>query len=1548
MRGRPPAASALSMAEKLSLSEAARAAVARAVAPALRARPSLPASARLSTSSVGSAISNPLKRRRVREQGEEDDDALSSTFSSAFQSPVADLQASDGAASPRAGEKTKLLRPALSGVQRAGAGGAAGTGEDDIEVCLSSGQGASDEERSGEKGLRGKKRRKKRLSVTMRPGSPERLYYEVDESGIAAEENAPNSQPSAAMAPALAGRSASKARGGGASPRSQGGRTAAGAGRLAAAPSDGGADKDKPRQSSRTLLPSLQNLYVQLSDEEEEESPSVIAHGSASHSFPLSGARRAARAAVCDGEASPRVLAAAPRTEAIGTRERGGRGIPQKLKGSERQAGARRLRDYASASASAHEAVRAALPAFESPTHGGFSQASVPADEDTHASQTSCLSSLLSSVIADEAPFTSPAPACALSPSFQCTSLAAAGAAVPVCPLRPSASSPSLASFSSSPFDPHLSLARDSPWRGVPLPLRTSVAACVRSFGRERANQLWRLVSLLGDFVHSVSPIEVVGLPGTGKSHLLLSFFGASSLAWGYVDCAAACATAGGSRLAARQAICGKLLLHLALQLRGELLAGLQTIRALQRRAAGDDARRGATAADGGPARGTEELPEAGGAAGDRKRAQPGCASRSAKACEETVPPAEDASPSAPPPDPALSPLDSGALFAFFAGTSCFAPPNASSASPFASAAALQLLEEDLKEKRTQLDRLLRQMQSGGKKTADTLAFSGTLFSPGASANSVEQFVSLLRQVLRCSSPLARTFTVPLVIDEAFTLAQNMPDLLHAFLRLPELLGGEPSLGRPQKTAEARATAASRSFRDGFCAEDDESSSDEEEEEALLLPPRNVSVVVVGRTPLRPEVYEGLPQPPRVHFGAYEASEARDILVRSFRWLGLPVLRLAATRQSRQQRRGASRAGSEAVADRGTKEARKWRYGPLELVEQRTVVAVVEAEHDAEAEAAGAATTPRRGGARGETEDGESEVSGGRGGRSSEPTYVWESRLVLRRIRRRVRKREGAPATARTASAGQRDGLPDSAAEGWREEERDLEGEEPAVSVRTDPCGAKEKEPASADSCLEAGPAKRKKEASSATLLNGEGIPTRAASCSGGDELTHNGQHETESSVVAASPSAATEALEEETDLLLDVETLWSHFVTLFIQSFHQSLRSDFHDQRFLCREFWGQAINLALLQNRTDAGSSALTAAATTAALNVAGRVPGSPPPASGAFGSFAAVKAASVAAASFLVRLLHPHFRAALRQPFSHFLPDLQNCQILDAKHVTVWGASAQNRHTAARRLELPRLGKILLVAAAIAAYTPPGRDKRHFNDCCGNIFRVARPRNAAALVQSPFIAAAGAGTHLASAAVGTTVVAAGLGKGRAGLAASEKLEQNFLPRALPKSFTLLRWLALAECLEFSVRTPGRERGRASDGIGLMDAGVCQQVASLLRLGLVRLAAGGAQEARGASNGGYGSLGVLKSTAQIWGSEWTNALGWVFAQQQLLAAQTRGYAADLFLLGASSGGGGSAGAHLTDLFNANARLALSAPIGLVKHIADRIGVNLAEALLG
>ncbi|KFG51263.1 hypothetical protein TGP89_418480 [Toxoplasma gondii p89] len=121
-------------------------------------------------------------------------------------------------------------------------------------------------------------------------------------------------------------------------------------------------------------------------------------------------------------------------------------------------------------------------------------------------------------------------------------------------------------------------------------------------------------------------------------------------------------------------------------------------------------------------------------------------------------------------------------------------------------------------------------------------------------------------------------------------------------------------------------------------------------------------------------------------------------------------------------------------------------------------------------------------------------------------------------------------------------------------------------------------------------------------------------------------------------------------------------------------------------------------------------------------------------------------------------------------------------------------------------------------------------------------------------------------------------------------------------------------------------------------MDAGTCQQVVALLRLGLVRPASGGGESR---ANGGFGLWGVLSTSSQTWGSEWTQPLGWVLGQQQFIAAHARKM--DAFL-----GGPAGASGHVADLFNSNARLALHAPLAVVKESADSLGINLVDALVG
>ncbi|CBZ53494.1 conserved hypothetical protein [Neospora caninum Liverpool] len=1503
---------------KPGVADGLRAAAARAVAASRRSKTGLVAAASHLSANAGSALLNPLKRRRVREQGGEDDFWSPSPD---FQSPVTvEAHTSEMALPRRKGETAESRRPASRDSRAPAVCTAAVDGR-----CTYSPAEASAPENGG-----GEKKRKKRLSVTMHPGSPERLYYEAYDEGDREATEAHSGTATARTGTLLAsapvpGRGAAKAAGalserldryqrpssqkvesggeleGFSSAKVKKASREATPSRRRTTSRGPGADpneKENKALQERSPLPSLKNLYVQLSDDEE----SPAAGGRTLHTFPLSGHPPGKTEERGDGSEAPgkasqvppcasargqapvfpslltHAVAGGSREDTVKNAERppassvssapsfSGEGRP--LTAAEARAGesAQNTADTRSREINAATKQSEQGGADEPPeppavtlsvSSGLQCELTPPAGGQYGACGDPAAFAPFSASMAQEPAFTSPSLASAS--SFQSSFSPHALGADQLCPFSPSAPSPRAAPLSTLPLD--------SPWHAVPAPLRKAVAECMQAFGRERSRQLSRLVALLGDVVHPVSPIEVVGLPGTGKSHLLLSLFGASGLAWGYVDCAAACATAGAGRLAARQAICGKLLLHLALQLRRELGAALHSVHAL---GACARRRRESPRASEGP----QEAQE-------RSSARP----QRTKSASPAGPTADLAAPVAPSP---VSPRREPA-----------------SASPFASAAALERLEAELQEKKSALDRLLRQMQSGGKRSADTLAFSGTLFSAGFSANSVEQFVSLLRQLLRCSSPLARPFSVPLVIDEAFCLAQNMPDLLHALLRLPELLGGESSLGGARSEGWGASpesppceAASPESETDPFAPEKTLEGKE------LVLPPRNVCVVLVGRSPLRPEIFEGLPQPPRVHFRAYEANESRDILVRSFRSLGLPVLRLTATQQA--ARRPKTDCETRQCTDTelsARKKIEQWVYGLLEPVEQRTVVGVAGREgEDGETSRAAERDAEAREQAK-EAREG-----------LREDGYAWESRLVLRRMRRRLRDPHAPeqldPSTAihaaETAGAGNGGEAPKDQTEKLRS----------ATPMRR--------------SCVEPSPGTELEEGS------GEYEKTPYATRGGKDHARLSSRSEAAVAqtceaaacgVTVSSPGENGEGrgaarAPEEVDLLLDVEVLWSHFVTLFIQAFHQSLKSDFHEQRFLCREFWGQAMNL-LLQDPSDAGISALAAAATQAAATQAAATASSP-------FSFASVRAASVAAASFLARLLHPHFRAALRHPFSHFLPDLQNRQILDAKRTTVWGASVQDRHTAARRLELPRLGKVLLVAAALAAYTPASRDKRHFNDCFGNVFRVARPRHAP-LLQSPLLATG-------RTARGSPAVSLSPRKS-AGKSVSEKLEQDFLPRALPKTFTLLRWLALAECLGSAPAAKGRQAS-----IGMMDAGTCQQIAALLRLGLVRIATGSGNDARG--SGGYGALGVLKTAAQTWGSEWTQPLGWVLGQQQFLAVHARGKS-DVFMLGAGTSGA-AGGGYLPELFNSHARLALHAPLGVVKESADSLGINLAEALVG
>ncbi|EPT28813.1 hypothetical protein TGME49_232970 [Toxoplasma gondii ME49] len=1506
-----------------------RAAAARAVAASRhRQSGSLAATAQLSTSSV-SAISNPLKRRRVRDGGEEE--FWSPAPSPDFQSPVVvETHTSEAAVPRRNGEATEPRRLA----SRAGPASGVRTAADGCRPCGL----AEDAVAAGTAGE--KQKRQKHRSVATHSGSSERLddeAYEVpgrdtsagnsDGAGtdsllgesVSRQDAAKAADPPPAEASSLCRAAVNKSAG-----DTREGKRASAVSKTATragTPSRGHAartgaaasEKENEALQRRRPLPSLKNLYVQLSDD-EGDSPAAATGTLPLQSFPLSGNRAPAARTEEQRDAGDHAPGDAQEgfSETCGDERRGlARAYPSLLTHTEGSVShGDSEKEFAVRSVSAAGTV---LP--ESSCEGGPLGGTREAERQAQRTPTRRGNKATAHSKEDGDTFDDSAPGVCLAPS----------SGLPVLPPQewnrglyshPPGFSPLAASATqhaaafSSPFpsvpafqssvSPHALGARrrastlplDSPWHAVPAPLRKAVAECMYSFGRERARELSRLVALLGDVSHPVSPIEVVGLPGSGKSHLLLSFFGASPLAWGYVDCAAACATAGAGRLAARQAICGKLLLHLALQLRRELLAGLHTVRAL---AAKNKSRVETQASQKAQEAETTQHPEEGGEfeqRRDEKKETQGRQMRASARSHGTK--RDDASPASSR-KKVTSSTDSTGSASPRASDSTGRPLSSdvspslqtSSASPFASSVALESLEAELKEKKTLLDRLMRQMQSG-KRSAETLAFSGSLFSAGFSANSVEQFVSLLRQLLRCSSPLTRAFSVPLVIDEAFTLAQNMPDLLHALLRLPELLGGEARL-RSSPTFELdsfspprlrSSDAARRGNPDETQGEDPRalecflSSEEALEDKELLVPPRNVCVILVGRSPLRPEIFEGFPQPPRVHFRAYEGSEARDILARSFQALGLPVLRLAAAQQATRPRLGAEK--TQQCTDTAERGARQdiWVYGHLELLEQRTVVArgwrrkgQDDAEQIGEAEVAGVASEQAR--RREEREEGKDE------------DCVWESRLVLRRMRRRARKAskmEGLSSSTDLASETRRGGVPST--------EREEQGE-----------GAEEES---------------LQEAREPQMVAGK---RRTRSEGAGREAGHV-QAASTSLDSAESTACAGEGLwsAEEVDLLLDVEVLWSHFVTLFIQAFHQSLKSDFHEQRFLCREFWGQAMNLLLLQNRDDAGISALTAAATQQAALHSSTAP---------FSSSASVRAASVSAASFLSRLLHPHFRAALRQPFSHFLPDLQNCQILEARHRTVWGASAQDRHTAARRLELPRLGKVLLVAAALAAYTPASRDKRHFNDCFGNVFRVARPRHAP-LLQSPLLLATGAKAEALH--PGTPGSPRKPGK-----SVAEKLEQDFLPRALPKTFSLLRWLALAECLDTAA-------GKRQASIGLMDAGTCQQVVALLRLGLVRPASGGGESR---ANGGFGLWGVLSTSSQTWGSEWTQPLGWVLGQQQFIAAHARKM--DAFL-----GGPAGASGHAADLFNSNARLALHAPLAVVKESADSLGINLVDALVG
>ncbi|PHJ24644.1 origin recognition complex subunit 5 [Cystoisospora suis] len=1093
-------------------------------------------------------------------------------------------------------------------------------------------------------------------------------------------------------------------------------------------------------------------------------------------------------------------------------------------------------------------------------------------------------------------------------------------------------------SFSSPAISAGCRARGDGALQFVPPPLRRSVVSCLRHFGPERRPQLLRICSLLGDLTSPVPVIEVLGLPGTGKTSLLLSFFSSSSLAWGYVDCASsALSVAGGGRLAVRQAVCGRLLLGLAKHLRREVHAGLKSLRAAQRRLEmtkrenDEEARTmGERRQDGKAGRASEGKDQS---VDPRAHTRVGIQNADI-ACEDEDSAGDRESDAedhkAARPSSLSPPLHKQA--------SCFSSP---SYSRLFSGAALASLISDLMEKKQELEKLWRSLRAGKRSSACT------------QLSSVERFTSLLRQLLRCSSPLCRDRSVVLVIDEVSFLGQNMPDLLHALLRLPELMGGEASchqelvddphtaklscledprperelplvsqffspsletkpgepyletardrrgteeattgpsgdssrsenMPNPAITAEPENCAnlgegqtvgdplhvfsarAGRTFLKGQSGDLAAGASKVDktafERELLLRPSREVCVLLVGHAPLRDEIHLGLATPPRVVFEAYNASEAASVLTREFEALGLDMLQLAAIQQKRQDRflelpRRAARGPFPEVGSLSERLRLEEQVGwtAERLVRTESAMRKVEG-----IEAVFPADSTPRG------------------------KRLCTRRLVLRRVRRRLKKREGT--------------------QGW--------------ATRTARVGGDEAEPTQAVSCIgRNGPSREESE------LPQDGDKTLRPEDSRG----------VCEGVVQTAASQTGEEIDEEDEVVLDVRLLWKHFVKHFTQTFHRYIRSDFHEQRFLCREFWGQAMSLLLLEDR-GAGDPALAAAvqaATKAArcraheedcsFSPARPVPsrlanvekehafspvrcGSSHSVTATVTSPEAIAAASVAAISVLVKLLNPHFRVALRNPFTRFLPDLQDCQVLDRVHVTVWGAAALDRDTAARRIELPRLGKVLLVAACVAAYTPSSRDKRTFNDTFGNFFRVMRPRRAP-LLQSPLIAAT----------------------------ARSKREWNadtsdIFPRALPKTFTLTRWLALAECI-------------GGEGLGLTRAGVNQQITTLLRLGAVRIASGSAVSA----GGGYGALGVLRLTEQSRGVEWTDPLGWVVQQQQLLGPAYKGRGADIVSGGVTAR---SPDGDLGDLLNPNTRLALQAPLGLVRETANSLGRRLGDLL--
>ncbi|OEH77693.1 subtilase family protein [Cyclospora cayetanensis] len=238
---------------------------------------------------------------------------------------------------------------------------------------------------------------------------------------------------------------------------------------------------------------------------------------------------------------------------------------------------------------------------------------------------------------------------------------------------------------------------------------------------------------------------------------------------------------------------------------------------------------------------------------------------------------------------------------------------------------------------------------------------------------------------------------------------------------------------------------------------------------------------------------------------------------------------------------------------------------------------------------------------------------------------------------------------------------------------------------------------------------------------------------------------------LAQGGAAAEAAVEEESGVWLvsaqsgkaDVLAIWRKFCGDVCRCLYQHAASDFWQLRFLCRELWSQALQLLLRTHQ---------------------------------LGS---------------LDLLHEQLRsscaAAAAEPFSRLLPDLVDCRVSSAAAASFWGGHLAAADSAARLLQLPRLARLLLVAAFLAAYTHRKDDKRHLEDAFGSglmLRRRIKPRKAP---EGAFVVLHG----------GVCV-----------------------PKALPKTFSLMRWLCLAEMLQ---RQP----------LVLECPSLLQHVSCLLRLG-------------------------------------------------------------------------------------------------------------------